>query len=741
MAGKGNGHNAVVVCGLVAAHNFVKILGAADIHGSALGLVSVLPDFQVQGGVAVLFTLGYNQTAGGVLLGFAGEGIPTDKVNAVGLRRRALLHPPIAGAGIDQTAEPGVGSRIQSAVFHGKPGDGGRGVGPFVAQQAAAGGVGAGGDFQAVHSQAVDGHGLVIASHGSNQAAHRGVRPARVRLVDGAGKGAVCCRDFGFAFAFCAEAAQITLGFGGIDYFPRPPAVGEVCLLGGGEQSRNPASPKVIGLRLLGVQQRSRAAGDLGQGSPALGFGAQCADVQGSVRMGSDTAHQGKIGGGEIRGFCKEALAVVVIVAGVDRDIRQGDGVTVAVQRDADFLGIVHIPLEAGNADVLQIIHIRGQVNGLGRTVLDVAPIKFQGVGFIQLIAQGKRRKFGGTAHRVGALRAVGNRHRDGALGRGIGQHAGQIVGANHLTPAADVIGGALLGVPALIGIDQGIVPVAQYPTVFAAGAGLMDGDVLAQVQHTLLHVAHQATAGTVSGKAGGRHARQPQHMAAAVQLADEAAYVVRRIVVCGAGRCGLLNFNIDTVIAIHAADEAAVGIISVSGEGNFPGIHSQRPHRQRICLVSSHQAAQAVALGGGDGDGLLPLQVEVPGSVFHIAVQTAYVSIAVGQVHVYAGVAGAAVIVVPGFGVGIAANQAARRGAAGNFRGSHLRHTAVQNQVLPEADQAARVLGGRNGTANRDLGGSGQAGKPGSVLHFAHQAACVAAAQICLDGELFGFG
>ena len=45
MTGKGNGHNAVVVCGLVAAHDFVKILGAADIHGSALGLVSVLPDF------------------------------------------------------------------------------------------------------------------------------------------------------------------------------------------------------------------------------------------------------------------------------------------------------------------------------------------------------------------------------------------------------------------------------------------------------------------------------------------------------------------------------------------------------------------------------------------------------------------------------------------------------------------------------------------------------------------------
>ena len=454
MAGKGNGHNAVVVCGLVAAHNFVKILGATDIHGSALGLVSVLPDFQVQGGVPVLFALGHNQTAGGALLGFAGESIAADKVNAVGLRRRALLHPPIAGAGIDQTAETGVGASIQSAVFHGNPGDGGRGVGPFVAQQAAAGGVGAGGDFQAVYSQAVDGHGLVIASHGSNQAAHRGVRPARVRLVDGAGKGAVCCRDFGFAFAFCAEAAQITLRFGGIDYFPRPPAVGEVCLLGGGEQSRNPASPKVIGLRLRCVQQRSRAAGDLGQGSPALGFGAQCADVQGSVRMGSDTALQGKIGGGEIRGFCKETLAVVVRAAGVDRDIRQGDGVTVAVQRDADFLGIIHIPLEAGNADVLQIIHIRGQVNGLGRTVLDVAPIKFQGVGFIQLIAQGQRRKFGGTAHRVGTLRAVGSRHRDGAHGRVIGQHAGQIVGANHLTPAADVIGGALLGVPALIGID-----------------------------------------------------------------------------------------------------------------------------------------------------------------------------------------------------------------------------------------------------------------------------------------------
>ena len=454
MTGKGNGHNAVVVCGLVAAHNFVKILGAANIHGSALGLVSVLPDFQVQGSISVLFALGHNQTAGDVLLGFAGEGIAADKVNAVGLRRRALLHPPIAGAGIDQAAEPGVGASVQSAVFHGNPGDGGRGVGPFVAQQAAAGGVGAGGDFQAVHSQAVDGHGLVIASHGSNQAAHRGVRPARVRLVDGAGKGAVCCRDFGFAFAFCAEAAQITLGFGGIDDFPRPPAVGEVRLLGGGEQSRNPASPKVVGLRLRCVQQRSRAAGDLGQGSPALGSGAQCADVQGSVRMGSDTALQGKIGGGEIRGFCKESLAVVVRSAGVDRDIRQGDGVTVAVQRNTDFLGMIHIPLEAGNADVLQIIHIRGQVNGLGRTVLDVAPIQFQGVGFIQLIAQGKRRKFGGTAHRVGALRAVGSRHRDGAQGRVIGQHAGQIVGANHLTPAADVVGGALLGVPALVGID-----------------------------------------------------------------------------------------------------------------------------------------------------------------------------------------------------------------------------------------------------------------------------------------------
>ena len=268
-----------------------------------------------------------------------------------------------------------------------------------------------------------------------------------------------------------------------------------------------------------------------------------------------------------------------------------------------------------------------------------------------------------------------------------------------------------------------------------------MDGDVLAQVQHTLLHVAHQAAAGTVSGKAGGRHARQPQHMAAAVQLADEAAYVVRRIVVCGAGGRGLLNFHVGTVVAIYAADEAAVGIISVSGEGNFPGIHSQRLRRQGICLVSAHQAAQAVALGGGDSNGLLPLQEEVPGGVFHIAVQTAYVSIAVGQVHVYAGVAGAAVIVDPGFGVGIAADQAARRGAAGNFRGSHLRHTAVQNQVFPEADQAARVLGGRNGTANRDLGGSGQAGKPGSVLHFAHQAAHIAAAQIRLDGELFGIG
>ena len=255
------------------------------------------------------------------------------------------------------------------------------------------------------------------------------------------------------------------------------------------------------------------------------------------------------------------------------------------------------------------------------------------------------------------------------------------------------------------------------------------------------MHVAHQAAAGTVSGKAGGRHARQPQHMAAAVQLADEAAYVVRRIVVCGTGGCGLLNFNIDTVVAIYAADETAVGIISVSGEGNRFGVYIEGLPGQRICLVSAHQAAQAVALGGCDGDGLLPLQVEVPGGVFHIAVQTAYVSVAVGQVHVYAGVAGAAVIVVPGFGVGIAADEAACRGAAGNFRGSHLRHTAVQNQVFPEADQAARVLGGRNGTANRDLGGSGQAGKGGSVLHFAHQAAHIAAAQIRLDSELFGFG
>ena len=229
--------------------------------------------------------------------------------------------------------------------------------------------------------------------------------------------------------------------------------------------------------------------------------------------------------------------------------------------------------------------------------------------------------------------------------------------------------------------------------------------------------------------------------MAAAVQLADEAAYVVRRIVVCGAGGRGLLNFNIDTAAAIYAADEAAVGIVAVSRERNFPGIHSQGLRRQGICLVSSHQAAQAIALGGGDGDGLLPLQEEVPDGVFHIAVQTAYVSVAVGQVHVYAGVAGAAVIVGAGFGVGIAADEAARRGAASNFRGSHFRHTAVQNQVFPEADQAARVLGGRNGTANRDLGGSGQAGKPDSVLHFAHQAAHIAAAQIRLDGEFFGIG
>ena len=255
------------------------------------------------------------------------------------------------------------------------------------------------------------------------------------------------------------------------------------------------------------------------------------------------------------------------------------------------------------------------------------------------------------------------------------------------------------------------------------------------------MHVAHQAAAGTVSGKAGGRHARQPQHMAAAVQLADEAAYVVRRIVVCGAGGCGLLNFHVGTAAAIYAADEAAVGIISVSGEGNRFSAYIEGLTGQRICLVSAHQAAQAIALGGGDGDGLLPLQEEVPSGVFHIAVQTAYVSVAVGQVHVYAGVAGAAVIVDPGFGVGIAADEAAGRGAAGNFRGSHLRHTAVQNQVFPEADQAARVLGGRNGTANRDLGSSGQAGKPGSVLHFAHQAAHIAAAQIRLDGELSGFG
>ena len=232
--------------------------------------------------------------------------------------------------------------------------------------------------------------------------------------------------------------------------------------------------------------------------------------------------------------------------------------------------------------------------------------------------------------------------------------------------------------------------------------------------------------------------------MTAAVQLADEAAYMVRRVVVCGAGGRGLLNFDVDTVISIHAADDAAVAVAAVSGEGNFPGIHSQRLRRQGICLVSAHQTAQVIALGGGDGDGLLPLQVEVPGGVSHIAVQTAYVSAAVGQVHVYAGVVGASVIVGPGFGVGIAANQSARRGAAGNFCGicgSHLRHTAVQNQIFPEADQAARVLGGRNGTADRNLGGSGQAGKPGSVLHFAHQAARIAAAQIRFDGELFGTG
>ena len=229
--------------------------------------------------------------------------------------------------------------------------------------------------------------------------------------------------------------------------------------------------------------------------------------------------------------------------------------------------------------------------------------------------------------------------------------------------------------------------------------------------------------------------------MTAAVQLADEAAYMVRRVVVCGAGGRGLLNFDVDTVISIHAADDAAVAVAAVSGERNRSGVYIEGLSSQGICLVSAHQTAQAIALGGGDGDGLLPLQVEVPGGVFHIAVQAAYVSVAVGQVHAYAGVAGAAVIVGPGFGVGIASDEAARRGAAGNFRGSHLRHTAVQNQIFPEADQAARVLGGLNGTADRDLVGSGQAGKLGSVLHFAHQAARIAAAQIRFDGELFGTG
>ena len=742
MARKGNGHNAVVVAGLVAAHNFVKILGAADIHGSALGLVSVLSDFQVQGGVAVLFALGHNQTAGGVLLGFAGEDIAADKVNA--RSRRALLHPPIAGAGIDQAAEPGVGSRVQSAVFHGNPGDGCPGIQPLIAQQTTAGDVSVGRNGQSIHRQAVDGQLMgAVVSQRRSQAAHYGI-VFRLSFLNFTGNPAVFHENCGvLSFVISGiKTAKRTVGLCGFHNGACPFAICEGGVRGRGENAGNPAIPNTIGIIGFRIYQRFRISGDLFQRGRARCLSAQWADIQGRTCMGSDFAVHRDIGGGEIRGFCKESLAVVIIAAGVDRDIRQGDGVTVAVQRDAHRCRIAHVPLEAGNADVLQIIHIRGQLDGLGGIQVGISVRKFQGVGFIQLIAQSQLRKFGGTAHRVGALSAVGGCHGHRPFGGVISQNAGQLVGANHLTPAADVVGSVLLGVPDLVGVYQGVVPVAQHPAVFAAGAGLSNGNLLAQVHYALLHIAHQAAAGTVSGKAGGRHTRQPQHMAAAIQLADEAAYMVRRVVICGTGGRGLLNFNIDAVIAMHAADDAAVAVAAVSGEGNFPGIHSQRLRRQGICLVSAHQAAQAIALGGGDGDGLLPLQVEILCGVshIHIAVQTAYVSVAVGQVHVYAGVA-VAVIVVAGFRVGIAADQAACRGAAGNFRGSHLRHTAVQNQVFRNADQAARVLSGLNGTANRDLGGSGQAGKPGTVLHFAHQTARIAAAQIRLDGELIGFG
>ena len=514
MTGKGNGHNAVVVCGLVAAHDFVKILRAANIHGSALGLVSVLPDFQVQGGVAVLFALGYNQTAGCALLGFSGEGIAADKVNA--RSRRALLHPPIAGTGIDQAAEPGVGAGVQRAVFHGNPGDGGCGVGPFVAQQAAAGNVSVGRNGQSIHRQAVDCQPMgAVVSQRRSQAAHYGI-VFRLSFLNFTGNPAVFHENCGvLSFVISGiKTAKRTVGLCGFHNGACPFAICEGGVRGRGENASNPAIPNTIGIIGFRIYQSFRISGDLFQRGRARCLSAQRADIQGRTCMGSDFAVHRDIGSGEIRGFGKESLAVVIIAAGVDRDIRQGDGVTVAVQRDAHRCRIAHIPLEAGNADVLQIVYVGRQVDGLGGVQIQIAAIENQGIVAvpvgtlaIQLIAQSQRRKFGGTAHRVGAPRAVGSRHGHRPFGGVISQNAGQIVGANHLTPAADVVGGSLLGVPVLVGVYQGVVPVSQHPAVFAAGAGLTDGNVLAQVQYALLHIAHQAAAGTVSGKAGGRHA------------------------------------------------------------------------------------------------------------------------------------------------------------------------------------------------------------------------------------------
>ena len=148
------------------------------------------------------------------------------------------------------------------------------------------------------------------------------------------------------------------------------------------------------------------------------------------------------------------------------------------------------------------------------------------------------------------------------------------------------------------------------------------------------------------------------------------------------------------------------------------------------------------IALGPGDGNGFRSFQVEIPGGVLQIAIQTAGLSAAVGQIGGDGGIIVLAVIgTAGGVRIGIAADQAAGGGAAGDFLGRHLRHTAVQHQVFSDADETASVALARDGALDGDTVAAGDPGKLGSVLHFANQAAGIAAADVRRDGDVRGLG